>query len=103
MIRHCVFLKFRDEFTESDKQNIYDRLDGLRDHLAGLLNASYGPNISPEGKGRGFADGFTMDFEDAAARDRYLDDSEHKKVGADMVGMLDGGREEGLLVFDLEV
>ena len=103
MIRHCVFLKFRSDITAADKQAIYDKLDGLKAHLPGMVGAAYGPNVSPEGKGRGFADGFTMDFQDAAARDKYLEDPEHRKVGAEMVGMLEGGRDNGLLVFDLEV
>jgi hypothetical protein len=103
MIRHCVFLKFRDEISNSDKQAIYDKLNRLRDHLRGVVNASFGTNVSPEGMGRGFEDGFTMDFVDAAARDHYLEDPEHRKVGAEMVAMLEGGREEGLAVFDLEV
>ncbi|MBT3791167.1 MAG: Dabb family protein [Alphaproteobacteria bacterium] len=103
MIRHCVFLKFRDDVSDSDKQAIYDKLNRLRDHLSGVVDASFGANVSPEGRGRGFEDGFTMDFADASARDHYLEDPEHRKVGSKMVTMLAGGRDEGLLVFDLEV
>ena len=102
MIRHCVFLKFRNDVSQDDKQAIYDKLYVLRDHLPGLVDAAFGPNVSPEGRGRGFEDGFTMDFVDVAARDRYLADPEHRKVGSEMVDLLDGGRDDGLLVFDFE-
>ena len=101
MIRHCVLVKFRAGTTEADKQAIYAKLDGLRESIAGIVGAAFGPNNSPEGKGRGFEDGFIMDFENAAARDGYLDDPDHRKVGQELVGMLEGGLE-GLLVFDLE-
>ena len=43
-----------------------------------------------------------MDFKDVAARDTYLDHPEHKKAGAQLVSLLEGGRE-GLMVFDLDV
>jgi hypothetical protein len=66
------------------------------------VDASFGPNISPEGKSRGFDDGFTMDFKNMTARDTYLDHPEHKKAGAQLVSLLEAGRE-GLMVFDLDV
>jgi hypothetical protein len=103
MIRHCVFVKFRADVSDNAKQAIYDKLNGLRKHLSGLVDASFGANVSPEGRGRGFEDGFTMDFESAETRDAYLEDPEHRKIGGEMVGLLEGGREEGLMVFDLEI
>ena len=77
-------------------------LNDLRDVVTGLVDASFGPNVSPEGKSRGFDDGFNMDFKGVAARDTYLDYPEHKKTGAQVVSLLEGGRE-GLMVFDLDV
>ena len=102
MIRHCVFVKFRADVSDTEKQEIYDKLNDLRSIVPGIVAASFGPNISPEGKSRGFDDGFTMDFVDAAARDVYLDDPDHKKAGSQLVALLQGGRE-GLMVFDIEV
>jgi hypothetical protein len=102
MIRHCVFIKFRADVSKDDKQAVYTMLNDLRDVVPGLVDASFGPNVSPEGKSRGFDDGFTMDFKNMTARDTYLDHPEHKKAGAQLVSLLEGGRE-GLMVFDFDV
>jgi hypothetical protein len=102
MIRHCVFVKFRAGVSADERAEIYAGLAALVGQIDGLLAADFGPNISPEGLGRGFDDGFIMDLADAAARDRYLADPAHKAAGARLVAALEGGRD-GLIVFDLEV
>jgi hypothetical protein len=63
---------------------------------------SLGANVSPEGLGQGFAHGFSIDFENAAARDTYLADDAHARAGANLVAALDGGAS-GLIVFDIEI
>jgi hypothetical protein len=100
-IRHCVFLKFRADVTDSEKQSIYEQLAALGVHLQ-IDHMSYGPNVSPEGLHQGFVDGFTMDFPDTAARDAYLVDGKHREAGQRLVAALEGG-VKGLLVFDIEV
>jgi hypothetical protein len=100
-IRHCVFVKFRADVPASEKQGIYEQLAALGVHLQ-IDAMSYGPNVSPEGLHQGLVDGFTMDFPDAAARDAYLADADHKAAGARLVAALEGG-QQGLLVFDIEV
>jgi len=102
MIRHCVFVKFRADVGDDDKQAVYARLDGLRESIDGLVAASFGPNVSPEGLGRDYDDGFIMDFVDVAARDAYLVDADHRAAGQQLVSLLEGGRD-GVLVFDLEI
>ena len=102
MIRHCVFVRFRQDVSTAERESIYDDLRALKPRLDGLLADSYGRNVSPEGLGKGFADGFTMDFRDAAARDAYLAHPDHQAAGARLVGALEGGTD-GLIVFDLEV
>jgi hypothetical protein len=101
-IRHCVWVRFRADVPASERQAIYDQLAALRSHLQGIEAMSFGPNVSPEGLHQGFADGFTIDFADAAARDAYLVDEAHRKAGARLVAALEGGRA-GLVVFDIEV
>jgi hypothetical protein len=102
MIRHCVFLKFRPDISPADKSEIYAGLNALVGRIEGLLRADFGPNISPEGRSRGFADGFIMDLADHAAVERYLADPDHKAAGARLVAALDGGRD-GLMIFDMEI
>ena len=102
MIRHCVFFKFRADVSAAERAEIYAGLNALVGQIDGLLTADFGPNVSPEGLGKGFNDGFVMDLADEAARDRYLVDPAHKAAGARLVAALEGG-VEGLIVFDLKL
>jgi hypothetical protein len=102
MIRHCVFLRFRPEVTSDQKSEIYAALEALVGRIEGLLAFTAGPNVSPEGKSRGYDDGFIMDLADRFALQRYLDDPDHKAAGARLVAALEGGRD-GLIVFDLDM
>jgi len=100
MIRHCVFVRFKPATTPAVRQAIYDDLEGLRSKLRGMGVVNAGANVSPEGMGKGFDAGFTIDFSDAAARDAYLVDPDHQAIGARIVAAAQGGTE-GILVFDL--
>jgi hypothetical protein len=102
MIRHCVFVRFRGDVAEAERNAIYADLAALKDVVPGFLAISYGANVSPEGLHQGFADGFTIDFIDEAARDAYLVHPAHKAVGNRLVAALEGGRD-GLIVFDIVV
>ncbi|MEJ8473245.1 Dabb family protein [Roseibium algae] len=102
MIRHCVFLNFKDDVTEGDKQKHYNQFAALKDIIPGQIADHYGPSASPEGMEHGFTDGFIMDFTDAAARDAYLAHPEHQKAGAALVEACKDG-VSGILVFDLEI
>ena len=101
MIRHCVFVKFRPEVDETERQAIFAQLAALQQVLDGFLGIAYGPNASPEGLAQGFDHGFIIDFADAAARDAYLVHPDHKAAGSRLVAALQGGRD-GLIVFDME-
>ena len=102
MILHCVFLKFRPEITAEHKAALYADIAALRFAISGMINVSAGANMSPEGLDRGYADGFVVTFEDAAARDRYLVDPAHKEVGGRIVAATEGG-VDGVFVYDLQV
>jgi len=102
MIRHCVLVRFRADVTDQARAAIYAELESLREVVPGFLAMSFGPNSSPEGLDQGFADGFTMDFVDEAARDAYLVHPDHKAAGGKLVAALEGGRD-GLIVFDMVV
>jgi hypothetical protein len=102
MIRHCVFVKFRADVSQAERDGIYAQLGALVGPIDGLLSAHFGANVSPEGRAQGYNDGFIMDLRDATARDAYLLDPAHKAAGARLVAALEGGRD-GLMVFDLDV
>lgn len=101
-IRHIVLCRFRADVDAAERQEIFASLATLRGHLTGITDMSFGPSVSPEGLDQGFADGFTIDFADAAARDAYLVDEGHRAAGARLVAALEGGRD-GIVVVDLEI
>ena len=102
MIRHCVFVRFRADVPADERRAIYGDLAALVGQVDGLISADFGPNVSPEGLGKGFNDGFIMDLADEAARDRYLVHPAHQAAGARLVAALEGGTD-GLVVFDLNL
>jgi hypothetical protein len=103
MIRHCVFIRFKPETPVAVKQSIYQEIAALKPRLEGLLAVHAADNCSPEtGMDKGYSEGFIVDFIDAAARDRYLHDEEHRRTGARIVAAASGGLD-GILVYDLEV
>ena len=61
-----------------------------------------GPNVNPEGRGKGYDEGLLIDFDDAAARDAYLVHPDHQKIGARLVAAASGGTD-GLFVFDFDL
>jgi hypothetical protein len=71
--------------------------------LPGILAVQVGANVSPEeGMDKGFSDGFIVDFADAASRDAYLVDEQHKAAGGQLVAASKGGAD-GILVYDMEI
>jgi len=103
MIRHCVFIRFKSGVPDQDKAEIYQEIAFLKVRLPGILDVRSGSNVSPEsGMDKGYADGFIVDFANAADRDTYLADQEHQKTGAKIVAAAEGGLQ-GVFVFDLEI
>ncbi|RWM11996.1 MAG: Dabb family protein [Mesorhizobium sp.] len=102
MIRHCVFVRFRDDVSSSERAAIHADLEALRSLIDGMGKVHFSANVSPEPFGRGFSHGFTIDFRDADARDAYLVHEAHRRAGARLVAALEGGTD-GLMVFDLEI
>jgi hypothetical protein len=99
MIRHCVFARFRGDVSMEERVAIEGDLEALRDVIHGMGPVHFSANVSPEHFARGFTHGFTVDFDDAAARDAYLVHPDHQRAGARLVAALEGGTE-GLMVID---
>jgi hypothetical protein len=103
MIRHCVFIRFRADVSQAEKEGIWADIRALRAVVPGYLAAYIGNNVSPEtGMDKGFSEGFIIDFEGSAARDAYLVHPDHEKAGARIVAAAEGG-VAGILVYDIEV
>ena len=100
MIRHMVHLRFTDTVSMIARAEMLAALDGLRAHLAGILDYRMFRNISPETPVlHGFMDLFWFDFVDESARDIYLADPAHQAIGARLVAAVGG--LDGILVCDI--
>jgi hypothetical protein len=100
MIRHVVLLRFRPDVGAAARAGLMAELDALRARLPGMLSFAAHRNVSVEAAVmHGFDDGFVVDLADAAARDAYLADPEHRAIGARLVAACVGGTD-GLVVFD---
>jgi hypothetical protein len=102
MIRHIVLVRFRPDTGSARIAEIFASLHALKAVVPGIRSIHAGPNVSPEDMARGHTHGFTVDFETEAARDAYLADADHGKVGAALVGAAQGGID-GILVLDFVV
>jgi hypothetical protein len=102
MIRHCVFIRFKASIPQTERASILADIADLKSLVPGYLSVNSGPNVSPEGLGRGYTDGFVIDFTDAAARDAYLVHPAHEKAGGRIVAAAEGG-VDGVFVYDFEM
>lgn len=98
-IRHCVLVRLK---AEADASAIFAALKSLQHKMPGIIAISAGADCSPEGLQRSHTHGFTVDFENAAARDAYLPHPEHQQVGAMIVAAAVGGID-GVTVVDWEM
>jgi len=101
MIRHVVLFKLRPELGPAEVEKIHSDLVALKAVIPGMLNVSFGKDVSPEGLQRGHTHGFTVDFADKAARDAYLPHPDHQKLGGMIVAATQGG-VDGITVLDWE-
>ena len=102
MIRHCVFIRFRADVPQTERDGIWADIRALKAVVPGYLAVHVGANVSPEaGMDKGYAEGFIIDFDGPAARDAYLVHPEHEKAGSRIVAAAEGG-VAGILVFDIE-
>lgn len=100
VIRHVVLCRRQSGVGEQEMTEIFEALKGLQAVIPGIISVSAGRDCSPEGLQSGMTHGFTVDFMDAAARDRYLEHPDHVAIGARLVRATEDG-VDGLIVLDL--
>ena len=101
MLKHCVFIRFKSEFGDVDRQNLYRQLNQLDAQIDGWLGFVAGANVTPElGMDKGFNGGFIIDFANEAARDAYLINPDHQRLAQQLVAAAVDGIN-GMVVFDL--
>lgn len=103
MIKHCVFMRFREEVSLAERTAIYQALQAVSPQITGWLNFVAGANSTDEaGMDKGYNGGFIIDFADDAALAQYQANEDHKKAGAQLVAASEGGLD-GIFVFDLRL
>ena len=48
MIRHCVFVRFRDDVSDAERAAIHADLEALRSVIEGMDEVEFSANVSPE-------------------------------------------------------
>ena len=96
-IKHIVLFKFKATTTETQIEDAFQNLAGLKDLIAGLAEFIGGPYSSPEGLNQGYTHGFLMTFDSREARDAYLPHPEHERVKSQIAPLV-----ESVVAFDFE-
>lgn len=103
MIRHLVFLRFRDDVSQTERDGLMRDLAALDAEVDGIVDFQRRPNISPETSFvHGLSEMFWFDFRDVEIRDTYLANATHKAIGARIMASLEGGAD-GIFVCDVEI
>jgi hypothetical protein len=77
MIQHNVFFKWKPSMSAADELVAIAALSALKDQIPGIVSLSIGKQNSPEGLGKGYHVGLSVQFINQAARDTYLDHPAH--------------------------
>jgi hypothetical protein len=102
MLKHCVFLNFKDDVSDDEKITIMKGLASLVGVVDGLVDMSFGPNLDFEKKTPDFDYGFIVTFRDRKAHLAYETHETHIEMGGRLVAACKGG-VEGIAVFDLDI
>ena len=71
MLKHCVFVQFRDNVPAKDKQRVLAGFGDLVSQVDGMEDYAWGPNRDFEDKSGRYGDGFVVTFRDREAHLRY--------------------------------
>ena len=101
MLKHCVFLNFKTEISESEQFDIFEGLSMLKDQIEGLVEFEYGNNLDFEHKSADYNYGFIASFKSHKSLLEYTKHPVHILLGSKLVSMCKGGHQ-GIIVFDIE-
>ena len=101
MLKHCVFIDFKDEVSESEQFKVFKELANLQDEIKGLVTFEFGNNLDFEQKSIDFNSGFIASFDSYDSLNEYNNNSNHIALGNQLVSMAKGGYK-GIIVFDIE-
>lgn len=101
-IIHLALFKWKGDLSKPELCGLRDGFAALPTAIPEIRNYRWIHNNSTEGLEKGFREGICMEFEDAPARQRYLDHPAHATLARDtVIPALEDGLNS-VLVFDYE-
>lgn len=97
-VKHIALFKFKAECTPEEIALVWRTIEAFPTQIPGIVNLTWGPDISTEGLTDGFTHSFIATFESVAARDAYLPHPVHQAAVAIVLPKL-----ERVIVVDHEV
>ncbi|MBJ7555809.1 Dabb family protein [Marinomonas spartinae] len=95
MIRHVLFIKFKEEATAEDISTCFGNFEAIQHQVKGIESVEWGENSSSEDRNKGYSHCVLMTFVDQASLDNYLPHPEHMALKAQL-----GPIMEDIIVFD---
>jgi hypothetical protein len=86
---HVVSIKFKDSATPDQIGAVEQAFRQLRDKVPGITSLTWGTNVSPEKRNKGFTHCFVLTFAKDKDRDAYLVHPEHRAFGKVLGPVLD--------------
>ncbi|HSI34925.1 MAG: Dabb family protein [Phycisphaerae bacterium] len=93
---HLVFFKFKPDAPKERIDAVGKAILELKGKIPSIQSVSWGTNVSPEKKDKGYTHAIVMTFKDEKGRDEYLPHPDHKAFGGTLKGIIDD-----VLVFDV--
>ena len=81
LLRHVVFLKFKDASSAEDTKKVESAFRGLKSKIKQIVALEWGINNSPENLNQGFTHCFFLTFKSEKDRADYLVHPDHKVFG----------------------
>ena len=98
MIRHILFIKFKDSGVQTQIDNLQLLFDSIPSKVEGVVSVEWGFNDSQEDKNQGYTHCVLMTFENEEGRQNYLSHPEHEALKAVFAPLL-----EDIIVIDYQV
>lgn len=98
MIRHILFIKFKDAAMQSDIDNLQALFASMPGKVEGVLTVEWGLNDSPENKNQGYTHCVQMTFANEQGRQNYLPHPAHNELKAVFAPLL-----EDIIVVDYQI
>lgn len=90
-ITHIVLFKFKEGSAKEDIDDAFNTLLGLKGKIPGIISITAGTFESHENLNKEFSYGFTIEFADHAASEKYHSHPERQVLKKKFINLLDGG------------